>query len=65
MAGPTKKSLPSAPTPEELLNFVEQLRLRAETFHGTLQEELRRVLAGIDQERVRRAKRRGQGRRKD
>ena len=39
--------------------FVEQLRLRAEAFHRTLQDELRTVRALIDEQRVRQAKRRG------
>ena len=38
--------------------FVEQLRLRADAFHRTVYDELRRVEALIDEERVRQAKRR-------
>jgi len=57
MAGPSKKSLLPSLTPENLLVFVEQLRLRADAFHRTLQDELRRVRALIDEQRVRQAKR--------
>jgi hypothetical protein len=42
-----------------VLIFVEQLRLRADAFHRTIREELRRVQALIEAQRVRQAKRRG------
>jgi hypothetical protein len=38
--------------------FVEQLRLRADAFHSAIQDEVRRVRALIDEQRVRQAKRR-------
>ena len=58
MTGPSKKSLRPSLTPEHLLMFVEQLRLRADAFRRTLQDELRRIRALIDEQRVRQAKRR-------
>jgi hypothetical protein len=39
--------------------FVEQLRLRADEFRRTIQEELRTGRALIEEHRVRQAKRRG------
>jgi hypothetical protein len=58
MAGPSKKSLRPSLTPESLLMFVEQLRLRTEALHKALQDELRALRARIDEQRVRQAKRR-------
>jgi hypothetical protein len=62
LAEPPKKSLRSSPTPENVLMFVEQLRLRADAFHKTIQDELQRVQALIGEQRVRQAKRRGRER---
>jgi hypothetical protein len=58
MAGPSKQSRRPSLTPENLLMFVEQLRLRAEAFHRTIQDEILRLRALIDEQRVRQAKRR-------
>ena len=52
------KSLRPSLTPDNLLMFVEQLRLRAEAFHRTVQDDLRKVQALLDEQRVRQAKRR-------
>ncbi len=59
MSGPSKKSSPSSSTPEDVHLYVEWLRQQAEEFQRTLEEELRTVLALIEELRVRQAKRRG------
>jgi hypothetical protein len=58
LARPSRKSLHPSLTPENLLTFVEQLRLRAEAFHNVLRDELRTLRTRIDEQRVRQAKRR-------
>ena len=65
MSGPSKKSSPSSDDSQNLLVLVQRLRLEAEDFKKTVEEELRTVRAHLDELQVRLAKRRGHGRRMD
>jgi len=65
MSGPSKKSSPSAEDSQNLLVRVQRLRLEAEDFKKTVEDELRTVLAQIEELRGGQAKRRGHGRRMD
>ena len=61
MSEPSKKSSPSSGKLENLLVFAERLRLQAEEFQATVEEEFRTVCALIEALRIRQAKRRGHG----
>ena len=61
MSGPSKNSPPYSGTPENPLTRVEQLRQKAAAFQRTVEEELRRVKALIEEVQVSQAKRRGRG----
>jgi hypothetical protein len=65
MSGPSKKSSPSSDDSQSLLVRVQRLRLAAEDFQKTVEEELRTVRAHLDELQVRLTKRRGHGRRMD
>ena len=65
MSGPSKKSSPSSEHSQNLLVRVQRLRQEAEDFKKTVEEELRTVLAQLEELQVRQAKRRGHGRRMD
>ena len=65
MSGPSKKSSPSSEDSQNLLVRVQRLRLEAEDFKNTVEEELRTVRAHLEELQVREAKRRGHGRRMD
>jgi hypothetical protein len=62
MSRPSKKSSSFSGEPENLLAYVARLRLEAEAFQRTVEDELRTVRALIEEWRVRQAKRRGHGR---
>jgi hypothetical protein len=59
------KTSPPSGKPENLLVYVERLRQQAEEFQGTVNKELQRTRALLDELLVRQAKRRGHGRRTD
>ena len=65
MSGASRKSSDFSDQHENVLAFVERLRQEAEAFKKTVEEELRMTRAAIEDLRVRRAKRRGHGRRMD
>ena len=65
MSGPSKNSPPYSGTPENPLTRVEQLRQEAAAFQRTVEEELRRVKALIEEVQVSQAKRRGRGRHRE
>jgi hypothetical protein len=58
MSGPSTPSSPSSGEPENLLVRVERLRQQAEDFRRRIEDEVRTVLALLEEERVRQAKRR-------
>ena len=62
MSGPSKKSSACSGKPENVLVRVERLRQQAEEFQRTVEEELRTVLALLEEPFVPKAKRRGHGR---
>ena len=49
MSGPSKKSSPSSEDSQNLLVRVQRLRLEAEDFKKTVEDELRTVLAQIEE----------------
>ena len=63
MSGTSSHALPHSGEPENLLVRVERLRQQAEAFQGTVQNDLRRLKALVDDLRVRQAKRRSTRRR--
>ena len=65
MSGPSKTPSPSSRKHADLLIYVERLRQQAEQFQRTVEEELRTVRAHLEELQIRRAKRRGHGRRMD
>jgi hypothetical protein len=60
MSGPSEKSSLSSGKPENVLEYVERVRQAAEEFQRTVDEELWRLGALLEE-----AKRRGHGRRMD
>ena len=65
MSGPSKRPSPSSRKNQDLLIYVERLREQAEQFQRSVEEELRRVRAHLEELQIRQAKRRGHGRRMD
>jgi hypothetical protein len=65
MSGPSKNSSPFSGQPDHVLAYVEWLRQQAEEFQRTVEEELRTARALLEELRLREAKRRGDGGRRD
>jgi hypothetical protein len=65
MSGPSKKSLPPSSEPESLVVYVNRLRQQAEDFQRTVENDLLRLRALLDDLRVCYAKRRAGRRRTD
>jgi hypothetical protein len=64
-SGPSNPASPSPGQPETLLVRVERLRQQADAFHRTVERALRTARGRVDELRVRQAKRRRAGRRRD